>query len=219
MYTGREPLWLKNLSRRLGWLAVPNLALTLVSLQVLGFFVISARPELYQTLALVPSKVVEGEIWRLLTFLSLPWTMSPIGMLLIAVFSYFILSMVESEWGSFRTTFYLLIGIALTGMFSLIFSFPVANAYGLASTFFFAAATLFPQHQIHLFFVLPVRFKHLGFVALAFVLFRFLQESWVGRLYLLTVYANYLLFFGPALVDQLRQWKRRRDFRAQFGDR
>jgi membrane associated rhomboid family serine protease len=218
MYTGREPRWLKNLSRRIPWLAIPNLALTIVSLQVLGFFMISARPDLYQALALVPARVAEGEIWRLVSFLALPWTMSPIGMLLIALFSYFILNMIESQWGSFRTTLYLLIGVVLTAVFAMIFGFPVANAYGLASTFFFAAATLFPQHQIHLFLVLPVKFKHLGFIALAFVLFRFLQETWMGRLYLLTVYANYLLFFGPALGENVRQWKRRRDFRAQFRD-
>ena len=69
---GTDPKWLQFLSRRMAWLAVPNIAIILVTLQVLGFLMILSNPAWMSTLALFPDRAIHGEPWRFLTFLSLP---------------------------------------------------------------------------------------------------------------------------------------------------
>lgn len=216
MYDSHDPKWLRFLARRLPWLAIPNIAAVFVGLQIIGYFLVASDPNWFDRLALVPERVLQGEVWRLLTFMALPLTASLIGMLFALMFGYFVLNLVESEWGSFKTTLYVLTSIALTVVFSLVFDYPVASVMGFATTWFLAAATLYPENQIQIYFFIPVKMKFLGWLTLAFVALQVLRGSWLDRLYLLVVYANYFIFFGPHLIYLYRQWKRRREFKAKW---
>jgi hypothetical protein len=126
------------------------------------------------------------------------------------------LNSIESEWGAFKTTFYVLVSVVLTIVFSVVFGYPVTETTDFSSTLFLAAAALFPDHEIQLYMVIPVKMKHLGWLSLAFLGYRLLQGEWMDRFFLLTIYSNYLLFFGPTLLYRIRDWKRRRDYRSKF---
>lgn len=216
MIFGHDPKWLNTLSRKMRWLAIPNIAMAFIAFQATGFLLSSARPGIRQQMALVPNLFFEGEVWRILSFLAQPVSLSILGFLFSMLFSYYILNSIENIWGSFKTTFYVLSSILLTVIFSLLFDYPILSVSGFVSTWFLAAATLFPENEIHLYFFFPIKLKYLGWLALAFILWQFLIGSWLDRFYLLTVYANYLLFFGPSLKFQLMQWQRRRRFRSQW---
>jgi hypothetical protein len=208
-----DPKWLNTLARRLQWLAVPHIAILFITLQILGFLMILSDPVWFERLTLLPGMVLQGEVWRLLTFLALPLSTSPLWMIFTLLFLHSILGSIESEWGSFKTTLYVLTSILLTILFSLIFGYPVTQVSDFTSTLFLAAAALFPDFEIRIYFLIPVKMKYLGWLALAFVAFRFFQGAWIDRLFLLTIYSNYLLFFGPSLFSRVRDWKRRRDYR------
>lgn len=217
MMQSHDPKWLRILSRHLAWLAVPNIAILFVTLQALGFLFVLSDPRWIERLALLPEAVTaNGEIWRLLTFIALPISMSPIWMIFSLYFLYFILNSIESDWGAFKTTFYTLVSIALTIAFSLATGYPVVSISDFVSTLFLAVAALYPDQEIRLYFFIPVKMKHLGWLALAFLAFRFVRGSWMDRFFLMTIYSNYFLFFGPSLLSQLRDWKRRRDYRAKW---
>jgi hypothetical protein len=136
-------------------------------------------------------------------------------MFLALNFLYFIVNGVESEWGEFRTTFYVLVCAVLTIAFCFAFDYSMASPGYLESTLFFAAATIAPDYEILLLFVLPVKLKWLAWISLIFIGLAFLSGSWLDRLYLVVIYANYLLFFGPYYSWQLKQWQRRRKFRQR----
>jgi hypothetical protein len=65
--------------------------------------------------------------------------------------------------------------------------------------------------------VIPVKIKWLAWLTGAFILWRFVTGSWVDKLYLLAIYSNYLVFFGPyhyATIKQIhRRWKFKREMR------
>lgn len=204
------------MERTLSWIAVPNIAGFLVGLQMIGFFMVLSDPRWHVRLALVPQLVLQGELWRLITFLALPLSLSPIWMVFVLWFLYFIVDGLESVWGSFQTTFYILISILLTIGFSLFFMIPIASVRDLESTLFLAAAAINPEFQVLLFMVVPVKVVWLAWLTAGFVLWRFITGSWLERLYLLAIYANYLLFFTPYHYWQLKQWHRRWKFRRQF---
>ena len=216
MLNGNDPKWLRFLEKHFEWLGVPNIAIIFVTLQVFGFFLVSSDPQWIDRLALRPELVMHGEVWRLLTFLSMPLSMSPIWVLFALLFLYSILNQIESEWGAFKTTFYTLVSIVLTALFSLVFSYPVFQVTEFSSTLFLAAAALFPDQEVRLYMVLPVKMKYLGYIALGFFFFHLFQGAWLDRLFLLTIYSNYLIFFGPSLLAQVRNWKRRRDYRSKM---
>jgi hypothetical protein len=216
MISGANPKWLRTLERRMRWLAVPNIAVIFVTLQALGFFSVTMDPVWYSRLALIPELVLEqGQLWRLVTFLALPLSSSLLGIALALWFLYFVINLIEGEWGDFKTTLYFLVSIAVTIVFSLVTGYPVGSVQDFSSTLFLAAAALFPEMEIRLYFAIPVKLKWLGWLTLGFFVYRLLQTDWFGRLYLIAIYSNYLLFFGPALLDRFRQWRRRREFRSR----
>lgn len=216
MFVEQSPRWLQRLERRLRWIAVPNIASFLVGLQVVGFVLVFSDPRWWSRLALDPAAALQGEIWRVITFLALPLSLSPIWMIFVLWFLYFIVETLESAWGSFPTTFYVLVSVLLTIGFSFAFMVPITSVAGLQSTLFLAAAALAPETEILLFLFLPVKIVWLAWLTGAVILWRFLAGTWLERLYLLALYANYLLFFGPYYVWRLKQLHRRWQFRRNF---
>jgi hypothetical protein len=89
---------------------------------------------------------------------------------------------------------------------------PIGSVPELQSTLFLAAATIAPEYQILLFFILPVKLKWLAWLSVAFIIWALIFNSWLGRLYLLIMYANYLLFFGPYFMGRLQAFQRRKKF-------
>ena len=212
MLYGQTPKWIDWLDRRMPGFGIPNLALYLVGAQACGYLLSLAYPTKVDLLILDPYMVLRGEVWRLVTFLAVPVASDALWMVMALYFLYFIVNGIEAEWGEFRTTLYVLVAILLTIAFSLTFGAPIYNTAKLGSTLFLAAATIAPEYQILLFFVLPVKMKWLAWVSVAFIVFSLIFGTMLSRLYLLAMYANYLLFFGPYFAGRLKALRRRKKF-------
>jgi hypothetical protein len=211
----RTPEWLLRVEKYLGWIAVPNLAILLVSLQVAGFVFITYEPEWAIQLALLPSRVLAGEYWRLITFLSLPLSTSPIWMLFVLLFVYMIVNILEQEWGAFRTTLYVLVSWGLTVVFSMATGYPVLSSEHFESSLFLAAAMLYPEMPISIFFVIPAKMKWLAWISIGFVVLELIQGSWLDRFHVLAIYSNFILFFGPAALQLLQATLKRRKWERE----
>lgn len=212
MLYGQTPKWIDRLEGLMPGLGIPNLALYLVGAQAAGFLFVLADPRALSLLILDPDLVLHGEVWRLVTFLAVPLSLSSLWMVFVLYFLYFIVNGIEEEWGEFRATLYLLVAVVLTVAFSFAFHMRIGSVAPLESTLFLAAATIAPEYQILLFLVIPVKMKWLAWLAVASIVGMLVFGSWLGRLYLLTMYANYLLFFGPYFAGRLRAFHRRRKF-------
>ena len=208
-------MW-RFINKHFQWLAIPNIGILIVTLQALGSLLVLTDSDWIARLALVPDLVVAGEYWRLITFLALPLSLSPIWILMVLWFLYFILNSIEQAWGSLKTTLYVLISLLLTIAVSFLFHYPVTQVSDFESTLFIAAATLFPEQEVRLFLAVPVKMKWLALFSGAFILYRFFGTDWVGRIYLLAIYSNYLLFFGPDLVARIKNEVRRRQFKRKL---
>ena len=198
------PSWLKKIERHFSWIAIPNIAIILVTLQVLGFFMVGSNPYWIEYLALFPQNVMEGEFWRIITFLSLPISMSPIWVIFVLWFLYFIISAIEEHWGPFYTTLYIVISVFITVIYSLSFDYPVTQASHFESTLFLAAATLMPEYEVRLFLILPVKMKWLGILTGVFVIIQFFLGSNLDKGYLIGMYLNYAIFFGHSFFYRIK---------------
>lgn len=211
----QTPKWLRTLERRFGFLGIPNIAILLVTLQGLGFLMVLSDPIWILRLALVPERVLAGEYWRLITFLALPIS-SGLWMVFALLFMYFVVNSIESEWGSFKTTLYVATSYVMMVLFSFIFHYPITNVADLESSFFLAAAALFPEMEINFFFFIPAKMKWLAWLTGVFIFLHAFRGDWLDRLLLVAIYSNFLIFFGPAFLSRLHQSRRRAKFRNQM---
>jgi hypothetical protein len=204
------PRWIEWLEKRFEWASIPNLGIFLVALQAMGFLLVSGKPEFVGQLVLDPAAVFSGQIWRVVTFLAIPMSDS-FMVIFVLWFLYYVLSSLERAWGSFRLTLYFLIAWAGAVMSSLVLGIPVDTFILIESSFFFALATLIPEYEILLFFILPIKIKWIAlFTAAIMLAVPLVFGTWSQRLYLLVACANYLLFFGPGFYRFMRMEMRRR---------
>ncbi len=197
--------FLDRLGRKYGKFAIRNL-MTYIAAGNLAVFLISFMyPSLPGYLNLVPSLVLQGQVWRLITYIFIPPDTSILFILFAVYFYYMIGSTLEREWGSFHLNAYYLVGMLAT----TIAAFITNGTYGihLNLSLFLAFAYLFPNHEILLFFILPVKMKYLAWLNLAFIGFTILFQPLPYKIAAVVSLANYLLFFGD---DMIKNMKKRR---------
>jgi hypothetical protein len=78
-----------------------------------------------------------------------------------------------------------------------------------------AAAALVPEMEVRLYFAIPVKVKWLAMLAGAMLAWDLVRSPWIDRLFILAIFSNYLVFFGPSLVASVRQYARRRAYRIK----
>jgi membrane associated rhomboid family serine protease len=194
---------LARLERRFGKLAIHNLTTFIVGGMAVVYVLSMARPDFRWMLALDMSMVRRGEVWRLVTYLFLPTNSSLMWAVFALYWVWMIGSTLESEWGAFRFNVYYLLGMVGTTLAAVFAHGAVGNFY-LNLTMIFAFATLMPDYEILLFFVLPVRMKWLAWLSLAYLAVDFVSSGWSVRAAIIASMLNYLVFFGGFLLGLLR---------------
>src|SRR5579864_3092797 len=116
----REMSLLDKLERRFGFLGIPGLPRILVGFAALVFGLAWLLPGYTSILTLDPEKIRHGEVWRLICYIVIPQTTSPLGSftLITAIsvgfalwFLWWIGEGLERAWGSFRLTLYFFVGM------------------------------------------------------------------------------------------------------------
>lgn len=211
--------FLARLERSLGRFAITNLTVYIVGGMAITFVMLYARPDLLGYLRLEPSLALR-QPWRFVTWLFLPTSMSLIWAFFSIYWTWLIGSNLEHEWGAFKLNVYYLIGAIATGVVAWMTGTGQSN-FWLNTSLFFAFATLFPNYEIYLFLIVPIRVKWLALATVALLGWTLIDADNGTRLAIGVAFANYLLFFGGHLLAlargqrlQLAQAARRTKFRA-----
>jgi len=199
---------LDYLDKKLGRYAIPNLTIYLIAGQSF-FYLMYLTGKLERSATYFSADLLmQGEWWRLFTLPFDPPRQSLIFTLFAWYFFYMLGSTLEAHWGAFRYNAYLFLGCLITVAVSfLIPGYPVSNSF-LAGSIFLAFATLFPDFQILLFFVLPVRIKWLALLTWLGYAYQMLFGDWPTRLMVLAAIANFLIFFARDIVGTARYGRR-----------
>lgn len=162
--------------------------------------------------------ILQGQVWRLLTFLVIPPLSSPLYTLLFLYFYYFLGTSLEAKWGVRRFFLYYVLG-ALGAILGGFITGHSTNTY-LNMSLFFAFALIFPDYELLLFFILPLKIKWIAALNAFFFLFSFISYPLSDKIAILLSLANLFLFFGGDIYNKLRQsiyqYKRRKQFRSYF---
>ncbi|MFA9379805.1 MAG: rhomboid family intramembrane serine protease [Acetanaerobacterium sp.] len=222
--------FLLKLERMIRKIAVPNLMLYITGgmlvMFLLGFLFpgmvifMGQETSLLGIFSLNRDALFSGQVWRLITYIFMPSGSSPIFILISLYFYYMIGTNLERQWGTARFNLYYLLGMLGTTIAALISGYGT-NMY-LNYSLFFAFAVLFPNMQVLLFFVIPLKIKYLAYLNAAFFLFSFVVGSWIDRAAILASLLNFFLFFGGDFFKRIREQRKysatRRNFHRQMNN-
>jgi hypothetical protein len=154
------------------------------------------KPEFVSKLILNPSAVLQGDIWRIFTFIAIP-LVDNFLVFFVLWFFYDIMVWLENAWGSTLLTVYFLFAWFNTVLASLLTGIPIETFVYMECSFFFALATLNPNKEIYLFFILPIAFKWIAvFIAAVLLVVPLFLNYPEQKIYTVLLFANYLIFFG-----------------------
>lgn len=141
--------------------------------------------------------ILEGQVWRVLTFIFVPGS-SSFFVIISFLFYFYIGRVLEMAWGTTRFNTYYFLGVLMSVIAG--FFIGVTTTYYLNMTLFLAYAATFPDSQVNLYFVLPIKVKFLGLLYGAFIVVEFISASMAYRLAIVVSLLNFLLFFGPGFM-------------------
>jgi len=213
--------WLDILERRLGRFAIKNLMTYIVGITGIVFALSYFDREglLIGKLILIPELVFRGEIWRLVTYIFIPPDTTILWILFVLYFYYMVGSALEHEWGSFKFNIFYFTGMIGTTIAAFITGYGATSLY-LNLSLFLAFARIFPDYELFIFFVIPVKVKYLAMLNWAFIAYTVVIGNTSMRLTAIVSIINYFLFFGRDIFNYTKNnrqvYTNRRRFRSEI---
>ena len=113
-----------------------------------------------------------------------------------------------------RPALIFLLGMIGTALGCLVTGIP-ADTYCLSLSLLLAFAMLYPEVQVLLFFVIPIKVKYFGLFAGALWAFSFLMATPLGKVNYLLGMLGFVVFFGPQAGRSVRAWVRREQWKRK----
>ena len=186
---------------------IPRLMLY-VSIANVAFWLLGAvNPVLLSYLRFDPYLVLHGQIWRIVSFALYP---PSTGMLAFIgfYFYYWIGSTLEQYWGTPKFNIYFFSGILLTLLYGFLIYFITGiriqlNAEYVYLSMFFSFAAMFPDMQVLLFFLIPIKMKWLALVDAAFFIMSVITTRFPINLLPIVAVLNFFVFCGGELLHAI----------------
>lgn len=199
--------FIDKLQRKFGRYAIPNLTMYIIILYVAGYVIQLFQPSFLNYLTLEPILILRGQIWRLVTWLLIPPDTLNIFTLIMLSLYYSLGTSLERTWGAFRYNLYIFTGVIATiiGAFIIYGIFAVQGTqvifgtafttYYISLSIFLAFAVSYPNMQLLLYFIIPIKIKWLAVLDGVYLLYSFIASNWANRVLILASLVNFLLFF------------------------
>ena len=223
--------FIDKLERKFGRFGIPNLTIYMIVCYVIGYALMIVNPGILNWLSLEPAYILRGQVWRLVTWVLYPPSTSGVLWFAIAVlfFYYPIGTSLERTIGTFKYTLYILSGVIFTilGAFILYFLLGgnvlvgnVFSTYYISLSTFLAYAMCYPDMQVLLMFIIPVKMKWMAIFYVVIVVYEMIQYIMAGAWYLVIPIVasllNFIIFyFGTKYFSRYnpKEVHRRNEFR------
>ena len=231
---------MSKFEKRFGKYAISNLSLILILCYVVGYVIELVNADFLLYLTLNPYAVLRGQIWRIFTWIIIPPSSLDPFTIIMLLFYYNIGTSLERTWGTYRYNVYLLSGMFFTvigsfgwlaityftggpamnlGYISTVASLYFSTYY-INMSIFLAFAATFPEVQVLLMFIVPVKVKWLGILYGLVLVYDFLfAGSLVTRIAIASSLLSFVIFFITSrshLHMSPKQMKRRAEFRQDI---
>jgi hypothetical protein len=186
-----------------------------VAIANVAFWILGAvNPVLAGYLTFDPALVLRGQIWRVITFALCPPSMGVLAFVAI-YFYYWIGSILERQWGTPQFNIYFFAGLILTLVYGFLVYFItgtrlVLDAQYVYLSMFFSFAVLFPNMEVLLFFILPIKIKWLALVDARFFIYYIIILPFPFSLLPIVAVLHFVIFCGGTLLGYIAPLRARR---------
>ena len=197
---------------------IPNLMKYIVIGNVMVYFLdLFSRGYASWMLSFSSPLILQGQLWRVLSFIFVPTGGGfVLWFVMTTLFYYYIGNALERQWGTTRFTVFYGLGILL----NIIMGFVMGSTsmYYINMSMFFSFATLYPEMQVLLFGILPLKVKWLAWLDAALfaydIFFSIFSQKWITAVLPLVALLNYFIFFWDDLMSAVRRTGQRAAYRA-----
>ena len=203
--------FLNNMERKFGKYAIRNITVYIIGLYILGYVLQFAPFQVNITnyLTLDPYLILHGQVWRLVTWILIPPQALSIWIFFTLYLYYFMGTTMERTIGTFRYNVFVFGGILfmilsafltylvyyfITGgneqlLAALMYTLSgVFSTYYIQEAVFLIFAICYPDIQLLLMFIIPIKVKYLGILYAGMLAFSAIYNGLIGR--------NYAIFFA-----------------------
>ncbi len=206
--------WLDTLERRFSRYAIPDLMNWIVAGQILVYGIaLLLRGDIANFLTLNRAGILAGQPWRLITFVLVPDSYDILYFALGCYFEWFVGTTLEKSWGTGWFNLYYLFGVLGSWIACAVTGY--SSAYCLSLAMFLAFAILYPDMQVMLFFVIPIKVKWMGWLSAGLWVYNFLLSGLGDKIGLVCGMLGFILFFGPNVWRDAKAWYRRRQWQRR----
>ena len=198
--------------RKYGRYGIENMTMYIIISYVLGYALMYINPGALSMLSLNVTKILQGQVWRLITWIVYPpSTSSPLWFVIAILFFYYPISAsLEHTWGKFKFTLYILSGMIFTVIAAFILHFVMGgvldglggiifSTYYISLSIFLAYSLTYPDMTVLLMFVIPIKMKWMSIVYAAIVIYDvaryFMNGAWFMALPIIASLLNFVIFF------------------------
>lgn len=205
--------FINKLERKFGRYAIPNLTVYIIICYVVGYILMYMAPGLLSLLSLNVSKILRGQVWRLVTWVIYPPGSSNIFFFVISIlfFYYPLGTSLERTWGTFRYNLYIFSGMLFTvlgafllyfltgGVLDALFGGSIFSTYYISLSIFLAYAMSYPDMRLLLWFVIPIKMRWMAYVYGAIILYQIISYvrmgAWFMAVPIVASLLNFILFY------------------------
>ena len=197
-----------KLRRLMNRIAIPNLMYYICFTQGLVYVAdLLTQNQISSAIYFYRPLILQGQVWRVLTFLAEPINPHPIWIIFSIIFYISIWRTVEAAWGADKLTHYILLNWLLIVVCGFITG-SAAN-YFMFMSLVMVWGTVAPRDRVNLYMVLPIEAKYLA-IAYGIILIIFLI---MGNFSVIPTIITYMVFFGK---DHIRPLKNKIKFNKMF---
>lgn len=201
---------------------IPNLMRYLVAANAVVYLLtVFAGQEAVRFLSFDLYHLLHGELWRIFTFVLLPFSNRPLTLFIMLSFYYFVGTTLEREWGTAKFTLYYLSGMVLSVLSTVILSlasgylgWSLSDANYINMTLFLAFAVLYPDARILFYMIIPMKAKWLAWADMALFLVNVAQSlrygMYASALAAVVAILNFVIFFWEDICAALGLRNRQR---------
>lgn len=203
--------FLNNMERKFGKYAIRNITVYIIGLYILGYVLQFApfKENITSYLTLDPYLILHGQVWRLVTWILIPPQALSIWIFFTLYLYYFMGTTMERTIGTFRYNVFVFGGILfmilsafltyfvyymITGgneqlLAALMYTLSgVFSTYYIQEAVFLIFAICYPDIQLLLMFIIPIKVKYLGILYAGMLAFSAIYNGLIGK--------NYAIFFA-----------------------
>ena len=206
---------MSKFEKKFGKYAISNLTLILIICYVVGYVIQLINPNVAFFLTLDPYQIVHGQIWRLFSWVLIPPSSLDIFTIIMLMFYYNLGTVLEKTWGAYRYNVYIFTGMLLTIVASFLYMgtmfllglnpadatavfFYTSGAfstYYINLSIFLAFAVTYPDMQVLLMFVIPVKVKWMAILDIVLLVYDMLVGGLSVKFAVGAALVNFVVFY------------------------